>query len=75
MSEGKKVRWCETHDSQHMLKDACSARMASIGMGRPGGAVNLGEQMNGLKDCVEGWRLVSPWEEGDEGDNGDNGAG
>ena len=57
--EGKKVRWCETHDCEHYLKDACTHRMISLERGRPGGAVNLGEQMDGPKECVEGWRMVT----------------
>jgi hypothetical protein len=57
-TEFKKIRWCETHNNQHMLKDACYARMAAMAMGNSG-AVNLGEQMDGLKDCVEGDRWVT----------------
>lgn len=58
-----KVRWCETHDGQHYLKDACMRRMIAILEGRPGGAVNVAEQMDGPEECVEGWRAVYPWDE------------
>ncbi len=56
----KKIRWCETHDCQHYLKDACSRRLVALGnvMGRGDGCVNLGEQMDGPKECVEGWRFL-----------------
>ncbi len=54
-----KIRWCETHDCQHLLKDACSRRVIALGdglTGRGDGCVNLGEQMDGPQECVEIWK-------------------
>ena len=54
----KKVRWCKTHNCQHYIKDACTRRMIALA-GRHDGAVGLGEQVQGPKECVEEYRLIS----------------
>ena len=54
------TRYCDTHKSLMMWKDACELRMANSDRG---GATNLGEQMDGVKDCVVSSVVVVPVEE------------